>query len=142
MFFMQLKRLHILFFVLLIQFVLGQDQLTFAQTANTNVLVERIRVNLKQGNAKDFVSDCYDMVEITYPNKESADYNKTQAELTLREFIKKYPATEFKYIHKVLDREDYKFLVGEYLYNGGKFRVSMVLKVFKGSLQIDSIVFE
>jgi hypothetical protein len=113
-----------------------------AQNQSAEVVIEKLKVSLKTGNSKELVSDFHDIVEVTLPDQEGSNYSKTQAEFVLRDFMKKYPPVEFKYVHKVLDREDFKFVIGEYLYSGGKYRVTMVIKPTKGIYSVDSIVFE
>jgi Na+-transporting NADH:ubiquinone oxidoreductase subunit NqrC len=113
-----------------------------AQTPAVDAVIQKLKLSLKSGNSKELASSFQDMVEVTLPDAESNNYSKTQAEFVLRDFMKKYPPVDFKYIHKVLDPEDYKFVIGEYLYNGGKYRVTMVIKPSKGAYFVDSIVFE
>jgi len=113
-----------------------------AQNQSADGVIEKLKVSLKSGNSKELVSGFHDMVEVTLPDQEGSNYSKTQAEFVLRDFMKKYPPSDFKYVHKVLDREDFKFVIGEYLYSGGKYRVTMVIKPTKGVYSVDSIVFE
>ena len=46
--------------------------------------------------------------------------------------------------HKVtvLDKDDFKFTIGEYVSAGGTMRVTMVLKPVNGKFLIDSIIIE
>lgn len=128
----------------LLSFALSLGIITFAlaQSQNAEAVIEKLKNSLKTGNSKELVSGFHDMVEVTLPDQEGSNYSKTQAEFVLRDFMKKYPPVDFKYVHKVLDREDFKFVIGEYLYNGGKYRVTMVIKPAKGVYSVDSIVFE
>ncbi len=113
-----------------------------AQNTGVDAVIQKLKLSLKSGNSKELAASFQDMVEVTLPENESNNYSKTQAEFVLRDFMKKYPPVDFKYIHKVLDPEDYKFVIGEYLYSGGKYRVTMVIKPSKGAYLVDSIVFE
>ena len=113
-----------------------------AQNQSADGVIEKLKVSLKSGNSKELASDFHEIVEVTLPDQEGSNYSKTQAEFVLRDFMKKYPPVDFKYVHKVLDREDFKFVIGEYLYSGGKYRVTMVIKPTKGLYSVDSIVFE
>lgn len=121
---------------------LGVLTIALAQNQNADAVIEKLKISLKSGNSKELVSGFHDMVEVTLPDQEGSNYSKTQAEFVLRDFMKKYPPVDFKYVHKVLDREDFKFVIGEYLYSGGKYRVTMVIKPTKGVYSVDSIVFE
>jgi Na+-transporting NADH:ubiquinone oxidoreductase subunit NqrC len=122
--------------------VVGVYSSATAQTPAVDAVIQKLKLSLKSGNSKELASSFQDMVEVTLPDTESNNYSKTQAEFVLRDFMKKYPPMDFRYIHKVLDPEDYKFVIGEYLYNGGKYRVTMVIKPSKGAYFVDSIVFE
>lgn len=128
----------------LLSFVLsiGLFSAALAQNQSADGVIEKLKISLKSGNSKELVSGFHDMVEVTLPDQEGSNYSRTQAEFVLRDFMKKYPPVDFKYVHKVLDREDFKFVIGEYLYSGGKYRVTMVIKPAKGVYSVDSIVFE
>ena len=125
-----------------IVFNLGFISAGIAQSQSADGVIEKLKISLKSGNSKELVSGFQDMVEVTLPEQEGSNYSKTQAEFVLRDFMKKYPPVDFKYVHKVLDREDFKFVIGEYIYSGGKYRVTMVIKPAKGAYSVDSIVFE
>ena len=129
-------------YLLSVALSVGIITFALAQTQSADAVIEKLKISLKSGNSKELVSDFHDIVEVTLPDQEGSNYSKTQAEFVLRDFMKKYPPVDFKYVHKVLDREDFKFVIGEYLYNGGKYRVTMVIKPTKGVYSVDSIVFE
>jgi len=129
-------------YLLSVALSVGIITIALAQTQSADAVIEKLKISLKSGNSKELVSDFHDIVEVTLPDQEGSNYSKTQAEFVLRDFMKKYPPVDFKYVHKVLDREDFKFVIGEYLYNGGKYRVTMVIKPTKGVYSVDSIVFE
>ena len=137
-----MKNYSSLVFTLLLSLSIGLLFNTSAQAQTIDEVIQKLKVSLKSGNSKELASSFRDMVEITLPDAESNNYSKTQAEFVLRDFMKKFPPLDFKYIHKVLDPEDYKFVIGEYLYSGGKYRVTMVIKPSKGAYLVDSIVFE
>ena len=129
-------------YLLSVALSVGIITIALAQNQSADAVIEKLKISLKSGNSKELVSDFHDIVEVTLPDQEGSNYSKTQAEFVLRDFMKKYPPVDFKYVHKVLDREDFKFVIGEYLYNGGKYRVTMVIKPTKGVYSVDSIVFE
>ena len=105
-------------------------------------IIEQIRVSVKASNSKELTNYMSDMVEIQLPDQDRNNYSKTQAEFVMRDFMKKYPPSNFTYIHKVLDKEDFKFTIGEYVYASGTMRVTMVIKPVNGKYLIDSIVIE
>jgi hypothetical protein len=114
-----------------------------AQT-NSSVtdIIETIRISIKASNSKELTTFMGNMVEIQLPDQDRNNYSKTQAEFVMRDFMKKYPPTNFTYIHKVLDKEDFKFTIGEYVSTTGSMRVTMVLKPVNGNFLIDSIIIE
>ena len=129
-------------YLLSIAFNLSLISMGIAQNQSADGVIEKLKISLKSGNSKELVSGFQDMVEVTLPDQDGSNYSRTQAEFVLRDFMKKYPPVDFKYVHKVLDREDFKFVIGEYIYSGGKYRVTMVIKPTKGTYSVDSIVFE
>ena len=123
--------------------LLGQVNEVQAQTSQSMPdVIENIRVSIKMANSKELTTFMSDMVEIQLPDQERNNYSKTQAEFVMRDFMKKYPPTNFTYIHKVLDKDDFKFTIGEYVYASGAMRVTMVLKPVNGKFLIDSIIIE
>lgn len=116
---------------------------TQAQTAKPiGDIIEQIRLSVKAANSKELTTYMGDMVEIQLPDQDRNNYSRTQAEFVMRDFMKKFPPVNFTYIHKVLDKEDFKFTIGEYAYAGGTMRVTMVIKPVSGKYLIDSIVIE
>lgn len=123
--------------------LLSQVNEVQAQTSQSMPdVIENIRVSIKMANSKELTTFMSDMVEIQLPDQERNNYSKTQAEFVMRDFMKKYPPTNFTYIHKVLDKDDFKFTIGEYVSAGGVMRVTMVLKPVNGKFLIDSIIIE
>lgn len=133
--------LHFLF--LAATFLLTQVNKAQAQTLQSMPdVIENIRISIKMANSKELTTFMSDMIEIQLPDQDRNNYSKTQAEFVMRDFMKKYPPTNFNYIHKVLDKDDFKFTIGEYVYAGGAMRVTMVLKPVNGKFLIDSIIIE
>lgn len=110
-----------------------------AQTTPESIL-NNAKTTIKAANSKDLVQYFNDVVEIGF-NGEKASYSKTQAEFVMRDFFKKYPPTEFVYEHQGSSKEDVKYAIGNYTYNGGKYRVYILIKQFKGVYLIDTIDF-
>jgi hypothetical protein len=138
-----MKRISISNILLVTAFMMGLAQGAEAQNAQAIPdVIENIRVSIKMANSKELTTFMGDMVEIQLPDQDRNNYSKTQAEFVLRDFMKKYPPTNFTYIHKVLDKEDFKFTIGEYVYAGGSMRITMVIKPSNSKYQIDSIVIE
>ena len=132
------------FLVLAIAFVLA-SHVTMVQAQVSQSMpdvIENIRVSIKMANSKELTNFMSDMIEIQLPDQDRNNYSKTQAEFVMRDFMKKFPPTNFTYIHKVLDKEDFKFTIGEYVCANSAMRVTMVLKPLNGKFQIDSIIIE
>jgi hypothetical protein len=138
----KIRTIH--FLLLATTFVLlNQVNEVQAQTSQSMPdVIENIRISVKMANSKELTTFMSDMVEIQLPDQDRNNYSKTQAEFVMRDFMKKYPPTNFTYIHKVLDKDDFKFTIGEYTYAGGAMRVTMVLKPVNGKFLIDSIIIE
>lgn len=107
-----------------------------AQTS-TDVF-EVIKSDIKTSNTHDLLRLMNESVDIQTPDQDRKAYSKTQAEFVLRDFIKKYPVSDFKYIHKI-DKADMKFAIGEYTSGNQTFRITIYLKNIKGQYLIDSI---
>lgn len=110
-----------------------------AQTTPESIL-NNAKVSIKAANSKELVQYFNDVVEIGF-NGEKNSYSKTQAEFVMKDFFKKYPPTEFLYEHQGSSKEDVKYAIGNYTYNGGKYRVYILIKQFKGVYLIDTIDF-
>jgi hypothetical protein len=121
--------------VLLLLPVLGHGQ-------SSSGYLERTEKALKGSDYKALSLESAAMIELGLPGQNRTTYSQTQAEFVLKEFFKKTPSTGFRYLHRVLDREDLKFAVGEYSYTGGTYRVTLVYKPQSGAYKLVSIVFE
>ncbi len=140
-----MNRISILNFILLSSVFAVSVQVNDTQAQSSQAvsdIIENIRISVKTANSKELIGFMGDMIEIQLPDQDRNNYSKTQAEFVMRDFMKKYPPANFVYIHKVLDKEDFKFTIGEYTYAGGTMRVTMVIKPVNGKYLIDSIVIE
>lgn len=98
------------------------------------------KLALKTGNSRELARYFNDIVEISFEG-EKASYSKTHAEFVLKDFFKKYPPTDFQYIHQGASKEGMKYAIGKYSYPGGAFRVYILIKQFKGVYLIDTLDF-
>jgi len=140
-----MKRFSIPAFILLIAnvaIVFVTTDIKGQSSPSAGDIIEYIRISFKTANSKDLTGYMNEMVEIQLPDQDRNNYSKTQAEYVMRDFMKKYNPIDFKYIHKVLEKDDFKFTIGEYSYTGGIMRVTMVIKPLNGKYLIDSIVIE
>lgn len=95
---------------------------------------------MKTGSSKELVKNFNSMVELNFEGEKS-NYSKSQAELVLKEFFKKYPATDFQYIHQGASKQGLTYVIGKYTFEDGSFRVWILIKKFEDSYLVDSIDF-
>ncbi len=80
------------------------------------------------------------MVELNFEGEKS-NYSRSQAELVLKEFFKKYPPMDFQYIHKGASKQGLTYVIGKYTFENGSFRVWILIKKFDENYLVDSIDF-
>lgn len=105
-----------------------------------NDIINNGKVSLKTGSSKELVKYFNDIVELSFDGEKS-NYSKTQAEFVLKDFFKKYPPVDFQYIHQGSSKEGLKYAIGKYSYQGGSFRVYILIKQFNGNYLIDTLDF-
>jgi len=115
--------------------------LIFSAKAQTSEeIVSNSKVALKAGSSKDISKFFSDLVELSLLGEKSS-YSKSHAEVLLKDFFKKYPPVDFQYIHQGSSKEGLKYAIGKYTYNGGSFRVYLLIKQFSGNYLIDTLEF-
>ncbi|MCG8307767.1 MAG: DUF4783 domain-containing protein [Cytophagales bacterium] len=115
---------------------LGLFQGAYAQSE----VINNMRAALKAGSSKEFVKNFNAMVELNFEGEKS-NYSRSQAELVLKEFFKKYPPTDFQYIHKGASKQGLTYVIGKYTFEDGSFRVWILIKKFGEDYLVDSIDF-
>ncbi len=95
---------------------------------------------LKVGNSRELSQYFHKQVELNIDGEKS-NYSRTQAEFVLKDFFRDFPPVNFEYIHQGASREGLKYTIGKYSYEGGSFRVYMLIKQFDGQFLIDTIDF-
>ena len=103
-------------------------------------VINNLRTAMKTGSSKELVKNFNTMVELNFEGEKS-NYSKSQAELVLKEFFKKYPATDFQYIHQGASKQGLTYVIGKYTFENGSFRVWILIKKFENSYLVDSIDF-
>jgi hypothetical protein len=131
---MAIKSIHLKLTVLFL--LAGFSFSAFAQ----NEVLTNARIALKNGSAKELAKYFSDMVELNLDGTK-ATYSRTQAEFVLKDFFKKYPPLSFEYIHQGSSKEGLKYAIGKYSYNGGQFRVYILIKKINGVYVIDTLEF-
>ena len=103
-------------------------------------VINNMRAALKTGSSKEFVKNFNNMVELNFEGEKS-NYSKSQAELVLKEFFKKYPPVDFQYIHQGSSKQGLTYVIGKYTFENGSFRVWILIKKFGEDFLVDSIDF-
>lgn len=91
---------------------------------------------IRAGNASELTRHFNESVELNVVD-EKKNYSKVQAEFVLKDFFIRYPVVDFQYDHKTTSEGGLRFTIGTYTYNGGKFRVHMLIKQADGKYIID-----
>lgn len=107
--------------------------------AQTDV-INNIRASIKTGSSRELSKYLNDKVVINIAGDKSS-YSKNQAVFVLRDFFNKYPPVGFRYIHQGASKEGLKYVIGTYTYDGGTFRVYMLIKRFNGQFLVDTLDF-
>lgn len=105
-----------------------------------NEVINNLRTAIKAGSSKELVKNFNSMVELNFDGAKS-NYSKSQAELVMKEFFKKYPPDDFQYIHKGSSKEGLTYVIGKYNYAGGSFRVWILIKKFDTQYLVELINF-
>lgn len=102
--------------------------------------VSNIKTAIKAGSSKELVRFMADNVDINL-NAQKTSYSRSQAEFVLKDFFKKYVVSDFQFVHQGESKDGHKYAIGTYKYEGGSFRVYLLLKSVKGTYLIDTLDF-
>ena len=130
------KSIKYYFLISALIFSLGLFQEARAQSE----IINNMRAALKTGSSREFVKNFNNMVELNFEGEKS-NYSRSQAELVLKEFFKKYPPIDFQYIHKGSSKQGLTYVIGKYTFEDGSFRVWILIKKFGDDYLVDSIDF-
>jgi hypothetical protein len=103
-------------------------------------VINNLRASIKAGSSKELVKNFNTMVELNFEGAKS-NYSKSQAELVMKEFFKKYPPEDFQYIHKGSSKEGLTYVIGKYSFESGSFRVWILVKKFDDRYLVELINF-
>jgi hypothetical protein len=104
-------------------------------------LLNKTKSAFKASNSKLLVENFNSTVEISFDG-ERLQYNKTQSEIVMNDFFKKHSCKDFVIKHQGTSRDEgIRFAIGSYTYNGGAYRVYILIKQFKGFYLIDTVDF-
>lgn len=95
---------------------------------------------IKTGNAKEVIKFFNTSVDMNLDG-EASTYSKAQAEFVLRDFFKKFPASDFRIRHTGSSKGGLQFAIGEYVSNADNFDVLIRVKEVAGAYLIHEINF-
>lgn len=102
--------------------------------------VGNIKTAIKAGSSKELVRYMADNIDINLDSKKST-YSRAQAEFVMKDFFKKYVVTDFQFVHQGESKDGHKYAIGSYKFEGGTYRVYLLLKSVKGVYLIDTLDF-
>ncbi len=127
-------RYYLIVFTFIFSILVTSD--SYAQSE----VINNLRASLRAGSSKELVKSFNTMVELNFEGEKS-NYSRSQAELVLKEFFKKYPPTDFQYIHQGASKQGLTYVIGKYAFENGSFRVWILIKKFEDKYLVDSIDF-
>lgn len=131
---MSMKKLGIIMFFLFT--AVGFPVAVKAQSETIN----NVRAALRAGSSKELVKNFNKSIELNFDGEKS-NYSRTQAEFVLRDFFKKYPPSDFQYIHQGASKQGLTYVIGKYTFDSGSFRVLLYIKKFNENYFVDLIDF-
>ncbi len=133
-----MNKIKILYRILIFNFFLSG--LAISAAYGQSDVLNNVKTAMKAGSSKELTKYFHDVVEMVIDG-EPADYSRTQAEFVLKDFLKKYPPSDFQYIHQGASKEGIKYAIGKYTFDDGSFRVLLRAKEFKDTYKVYSIDF-
>lgn len=83
---------------------------------------------------------CNDLVELSI-DSDKYSYSKRQLEFILKKFFNEYPPKKFDIIHEGIPKEGIQYLIANYTYTKGRYRIYLLIKQLDGRYVIDVINF-
>jgi len=108
-----------------------------AQSAD---IISNTKLALKTGSSRELSRNFNDIIELSIDGEKSS-YSKQHAEILLKNFFKKHPPADFQYVHQGSSKEGLKYAIGNYSFNGGEYRVYLLIKRFNGNYLINTLEF-
>ncbi len=115
--------------------------ITFSHVGKAqSTVINNVRASLKAGSSKELVKNFNNTIELNFDGEKSS-YSRTQAEFVLKDFFKKYPPSDFQYIHQGASKQGLTYVIGKYSFDNGSFRVLLYIKKFDEAYLVDLIDF-
>lgn len=115
--------------------LLNSPIFTLADTKGEN---EVIFVSFKNGSSKELARYFENGVQLNI-NGDQGEFSKTQAELVLRDFFKKYPPENFEILQEGYSGEQIKHFIGTYTSMGQAYRTLIKGKLYQEEYRIYSL---
>lgn len=90
---------------------------------------EELETIIRSGGSKELTRFFENGIELNI-NSTQGQYSKSQAELVLRDFFKKYPAQQFKIVHQAQQTSKFIYYIGNYQTANDQFKI-----LIKGQFQ-------
>lgn len=104
-------------------------------------VITQVKSALNTGSSKELVKYLDKTSDIDIEG-EKASYSKTQAEVILKDFFQSYPPTNFQIVHQGASRAGSPYVIGQYSYKSGSFRVWIRLKEISDEIyQVHALSF-
>lgn len=111
----------------------------FAKTSTEPLdSIEEIVSVFQSGSSKELAKFFDQGIDINI-NGNQGDYSKSQAELVMRDFFRKFPPTGFQLIHKGSNSDQVINYIGNYESEEGIFRIFIRGKKYEGDIKVYSL---
>ncbi len=134
-----MKKYRIFAVLVILVMVSGFSQYNNTEKVQGDVLND-VRAAIKMGSSKELVKHLNNRIDLVIDGDQSS-YSNTQAEFVLKDFFKKYPPSDFQYIHKGASKDGLKYAIGKYSHDNGTFRVVLRSKKFNEKYKIYNLDF-
>ena len=99
----------------------------YSDLAAQGEVINDVKTSLKAGSSKELIKFLNKNTDIDIEGDRST-YSRTQAEVVFKDFFKNYQPTDFQIIHQGSSKAGSPYVIGQYTYKGGTFRVWIRLK--------------
>ena len=113
----------------------------FAFTADVAGITDDIALTIRTGNSKDLAKYFNTNLDLTIPGY-TGSCSKSQAEIIIKDFFKKYPPKTFTIIHQGASTDGAQYSIGSMNSGSMNFRVYFLLKKFSEKFFIQQLRFE
>lgn len=110
-------------------------------TSDFQGISDDISAAIKSGNATELSKLFNATIDVTLPGN-SNSYSKSQAEIIVKDFFKKFPPKNFNIIHQGVSADGSQYSIGKYESASQSFRTYFLLKKFGEKSLIQQLRFE